>query len=145
MILQASYDEINGIIRKKSGHDVQISYKDIDTLKITVTTSAEVNLIGLLSKTIEKTFSADLQLIAISGSIITVDVDAGRLGSLVLNYAKSFLLSKVPEGLVESFDGRRAVLNLAAIPQTKAVLDNLVINNLTMAENAVYVDAAMKE
>lgn len=145
MILQASYNEINGFIRKKSGHYVHISYKDIDTLKITVTASDRGDLTGLLSKILEKTFSADLHLIGIHGSTMTVDVDAGRLGSLVLNHAKSFLLSSAPKGLVESFDGRRAVLNLTAIPQAKAILDNLIINNLTVAENAVYVVAAMKE
>lgn len=145
MILQASYNEINDIIRNKSGRDVYISYKDVDTLDVTVTASVKVKLIGPFSKSIEKSFSADIHIVGISGSFLTADVDAGRLGSLVLSQAKSFILSKAPEGLVDSIDGKRMVLNLVAIPQAKAVFDNLVINNLTIAENAVYVDASLKD
>lgn len=140
MILQASYNEINDIIRQKSGQDVQIAYKGADSLNVSFTASVKVPILGQVAKT----FSAVLHLLSIDGTRITAEIDTGSLGATILNHLKSVLLAKVPDGLVENFDGKRIVLNLSAIPQTKAVFDNLDVNKLTISENAVYVDASMK-
>lgn len=139
MILQASYNEINDIIRQKSGRDVQIAYKGPDCLTVSFTASVKVPIFG----SIDKAFSTDMHLMAIDGSRITAEIDTGSLGAVILNQLKSLLLAKVPAGLVESFNGKRMVLNLSALPQAKAIFDNLAVNNLTIAENAVYVDASM--
>ena len=89
MILQASYNEINDIIRQKSGHDVRIAYKNADTLIVSFMASVKVPIWGLVTKS----FSADLHLLSVNGSRITADIDTGCLGAVILIQLKSVLIA----------------------------------------------------
>lgn len=141
MVLQASYDEISKLISKKLGHDILLAYKDVDIITATYATTAKLPFIGNL---LPNSVSANLHLLAINGNRITIQLDAGMAGSILFGLFKSYILSKAPAGLIESFDGKKAVLNLAAFPQAATILDNLTINGLTIAENCVYVEASAK-
>ena len=137
MLLQVSYDEISNIISKKLGYDVLIAYKDKNKVTVSITMPATIPLIGNMN------FSADVELLSVRNSSIVVDIDTG-VKAFILNMIKSFLLSKMPTGLVESFDGQRLHLNLSALPQSKAFCENFDLNNVRFEREALFLDASMK-
>ena len=137
MILQATYDELNAIIRQKSSvKNLSLSYHSPDT----ATVSMLLNVFGLISQPV----SADVKLISVEGSRVTVEIDAGGLGNFVLDKARKPLLEKAPAGLVESFDGKQAVLNLEAVPELKTLFDTILINGISFSEDALCLDATLK-
>ena len=136
MILQTSYNELNGIISEKAQiKGLTLSYCDTDTTKVTFM----LNILGLTPS-----ISVKLKVISIEGSRVTMEVSAGKLGDFVLDKAKKFLIEKTPDGLIESFDDKRAVVNLDAFPELLPVFDTINFNGLSFSEEAVYVDATLK-
>ena len=136
MILQTSYDELNGIISEKAHiKGLTLSYCDTDTTKVTFMLS----ILGLTPS-----ISVKLKVISIEGSRVTLEVYAGKLGDFVLDKAKKFLIEKTPEGLIESFDDKRAVVNLDAFPDMKPVFETITVDGLFFTEEAVCVDATLK-
>ena len=137
MQLQVSFDELNSLISQKTPvKGLNLSYFAPDT----ATVSFVVHILGLLSPTV----SARVTVVSIEGSRVTAEVDAGSMGGWILDKAKKPLAEKVPEGLIESFEGKRIVLNLSAIPDLKTVFESLAVNGLSFTEDAVCIDASMK-
>lgn len=137
MLLQTTFEELNGIISQKTPvKGLTLSYYAADT----ATVSFVVNILGLLSPSV----SAKVKILAIDGSRVTAEVDAGSVGGWVLDKAKKPLLEKTPAGLIEQFDGKQVVLNLEAIPELKAVFDNIVVKGLSFTEEAICIDASMR-
>ena len=137
MLLQISNEEMSDIIRKELGYDVLIAYRDAN--KVTVSTTIPIPLIG------NKNFSADVELLSVRNSSIVVDVDTGSsVTALISNMIKPFLLSKMPAGLVEGFDGQRLSLNLSALPQFKVFFENFNLNNIRFEKESLILDTSMK-
>ena len=63
---------------------------------------------------------------------------------MALDMASQKILQKLPEGLVESFSGGRAVLNLAAVPQTRTLLEKLKVNSLSFFTTSLSLDVEVK-
>ena len=141
MILSASYDEIIGLVREKTGQSVGIRYKNPDTL--TVSYNASIPL-PIFSFPLARTLSADVRLVELSGPRAVLQVDAGMAGNMALDMVSKKLLARLPEGLVEQFSGGRAVLNLAAVPQFKTLFDRMTVNALTFHDRSLSIDAAIK-
>ena len=139
MVIQISFEEINSLIRK-TGKPLGISYKDTNTF--TVTYLATVNLPMLGEKT--KSFSVDVRIVSVSSPRIYLSLDTRAMATFALDKAKSYILSKTPQGLIERFDGRDIILNLAALPQARSVLDMADVNNLIAAQGMLYIEASLK-
>ena len=137
MHLQVSFDELNSLISQKTPvKGLTLSYSTPNT----ATVSFIVNILGLLSPFV----SARVTVVSIDGPRVTAEVDAGSMGGWILDKAKKPLTEKVPEGLIESFEGKRIILNLSAIPELKTVFESLTVNGLSFTEDAVCLDASMK-
>ncbi|MBR0224213.1 MAG: hypothetical protein IJL93_08070 [Bacteroidales bacterium] len=141
MILSASYDEITRLVREKSGQSIGIRYKDIDTLTLSYEASIPIPVI---SRPLTHTLSADVQLLELAPPRAVLQFDAGRAGNLALDMASRKLLEKLPAGLVEDFSGGRAVLNLDAVPQLKALFMRLQVNSLSFYSTSLSLDAALR-
>lgn len=141
MILSASYDEINRLVREKSGQTIGIQYKDIDTLTLSYEASIPIPVI---SRPLTHTVSADVQLVELALPRVVLQFDAGKAGNLTLDMASRKLLERLPAGLVEEFTGGRAVLNLDAVPQLRTLLARLQVNSLSFYSTSLSLDAALK-
>ena len=137
MQLQTTYDELNNIISEKTDlKGLSLSYCSSDT----TTVSFILKILGIFNPSI----SANVTIVSIEGSRVTASVDAGKVGDFVLDKAKKFLMEKTPEGLIESFDGKLAVVNLEAIPDLKSVFENVAVNSLSFTEDIICLDACLK-
>lgn len=141
MILSASYDEINRLVREKSGQTIGIQYKDIDTLTLSYEASIPIPVI---SRPLTHTVSADVQLVELALPRVVLQFDAGKAGNLALDMASRKLLERLPAGLVEEFTGGRAVLNLDAVSKLRTLLARLQVNSLSFYSTSLSLDAALK-
>ena len=98
--------------------------------------SYKLNILGM-----SLSISAKVRIISIEGSRITAEINAGSIGNIVVGLAKKSFIKKTPEGLIESFDKKIAVLNLDAVPELQSVLENITVNSVSFTEENVVVDA----
>lgn len=136
MLLQATYNELNEIISQKTQHKgLSLEYCASDTTKV----SFILKILGMTPS-----ISAKVKIISIEGSRVTAEIEAGNVGDFILDKAKKPLMEKTPEGLIEQFDDKIAVVNLDAIPELKSVFDTLTVSDLSFTEEAVCIDAGLK-
>ena len=135
MLLKASYEELNRIIHEMTQlKGLSLNYCDSDTTKV----SFMLNILGL-----NPSISAKVKVVSIDGCRITVGIDAGKVGDFVLDKARKFIMEKTPEGLLESFDDKLAVVNLEAIPDLKPVFEALTVNDVSFTEDNICLDASL--
>ena len=136
MLLQVTYNELNGLIREKARiQGLTLDFDSSDTTKV----SYGLKILGMTS-----TVSFLVKVISIDGSRITAEIHAGCIGDFILDVAKKSLIQKTPEGLIESFDNKVAVVNLGAIPELQSVFDAITVNKLSFTEENVCVDGGVK-
>lgn len=137
MLLQASYNELNEIISEKAQiKGITLDYCSSDTAKV----SYKFKILGL-----SPSVSAKVRILSIEGSRITAEINAGSIGNIVVGLAKKSFIKKTPEGLIESFDKKIAVLNLDAVPELQSVFENITVNSVSFTEENVVVDAIVKD
>ena len=141
MILSVSYDEISSLVREKSGQNIGIQYKSADTL--TLTYEASISL-PVINRPLTHTVAADVQLVELALPRVVLQLDAGRAGNMALDMASQKLLAKLPAGLVESFSGGRAVLNLDAAPRLRPLFERLKVNGISFYSTSLGLDAELR-
>ena len=136
MLLQATYKELNGLIREKARIEgLSLAFDSSDTTQV----SYQLKILGITS-----TVSFQVKVLSIEGSRITAEIHAGCIGDLILDVAKKSIIQKTPEGLIESFDNKTAVVNLGAIPELQSVFDTLTVNSISFTERTVCLDGGVK-
>lgn len=141
MILSATYDEITRLVREKSGQEIGICYKDADTLTLSYNATIPI---PILNRPLTHRISADVQVAEFAPPRVVLQLNAGAAGNLALDMASQKLLAKLPEGLVESFSGGRAALNLAAVPQLKALFERLRLERLVFYDSSLGLEGELK-
>ena len=137
MVISASYDELSQLVREKSGQTVGFQYKSADTL--TLTYEASISL-PVINRPITHTVAADVQLVEFDGTRAVLQFDVGKFGNMALDMVSQKLLERLPAGLMESFSGGRAVMNLTAVPQLGELLSRMQVNSLSFYSNSLSLD-----
>lgn len=140
MEIAIPFTEITGLIQKESGQSVELTYKSADEVLVSYIASIKVPLLGW---PISKEFQVGVKLLDVFQDKVDFQLDAGMLNG-VLGFASSFLLNKLPPGLLESFSNGRGTLRLSTIPQLKPVLDRLEIDGLYMDPDNLHLKAQTK-
>lgn len=140
MEITIPFTELMGLIQKESGQTVGLAYKSPDEVIVSYIASVKV---PLLSRPISKEFQVGVKLLDVFQDKVDFQLDAGMLNG-VLDFASSFLLNKLPPGLLESFANGRGTLRLSAIPQLRPVLDRLEIGGLYMDPDNLHLKAQTK-
>ena len=137
MLLTLPFSELTELIRKETKHSVGLTYKSTDEVLVSYIASVKV---PLLSRPISKEFQMGVKLLDVSNEKVDFQLDAGMLNG-VLDFASSFLLNKLPSGLLESVSNGRGTLRLSAIPQLRPVLDRLEIAGLYLDPDNLHLKA----
>lgn len=141
MILSATYEEITRLVYEKSGQQIGIRYKDPETLTLSYNATIPI---PILNRPLSHMLSADVQVAEFAPPRVVLQVNAGAAGNLALDMASQKLLAKLPAGLVEHFSAGRAELNLAAVPQLKALLERLRVERLSFFESSLSLEGELK-
>lgn len=139
MQLTIPFTELSDLIRKETGQTVGLAYKSPDEVVFSYNASVNTRLFGPISKQ----FQAGVKLLNVSNDKVDFQLDAGMLNG-VLDFASSFLLNKLPPGLLESFSNGRGTLRLSAISQLRPVLDRLEIDNVWLDSTNLHLGARTK-
>lgn len=139
MQLTIPFPELTDLIRKETGQTIRLAYKSTDEVLVSYNASINTRFFGPINKEIQ----ASVRLLNASNDKVDFQLDAGVLNG-VLDFASSFLLNKLPPGLLESFSNGRGTLRLSAIPQLKPVLDRLEIDGLWLDSCNLRLDARTK-
>lgn len=140
MEITIPFTELMGLIQKESGQTIGLAYKSPDEVLVSYLASVKVPLLG---RPISKEFQVGVKLLDVSQDKVDFQLDAGMLNG-VLDLASSFLLNKLPPGLLESFANGRGTLRLSAIPQLKPVLERLEIENVWLDSTNLHLGARTK-
>ena len=114
---------LNELVRDKSGRDVTLSTSAPD--KITMSYAGKVDLPMLGEQ--DMNFSVDFKVVEVTGDRLVLQLDSGAAMNLAADAVAPYVLKRLPAGLVDSFSGGRAVINLSAIPQLKRQLKSVDI------------------
>ena len=140
MEITIPFTELMGLIQKESGQTIGLAYKSPDEVLVSYTAYVKV---PLLSRPISKEFQVGVKLLEVSQDKVDFQLDAGMLNG-VLDFTSSFLLKKLPAGLLESFSNGRGTLRLSAISQLRPVLDRLEIDGLYLDPDNLHLKAQTK-
>ena len=114
---------LNELVRDKSGRDVTLSTSAPD--KITMSYAGKVDLPMLGEQ--DMNFSVDFKVVEVTGDRLVLQLASGAAMNLAADAVAPYVLKRLPAGLVDSFSGGRAVINLSAIPQLKKQLKSVDI------------------
>ena len=143
MRLSITYQEISNIIKKKTGHDIAISFKEQNI--ITATYKISVN-VPLFKKPVSKDVSINVQVLEFKDNQLIIRIDAGCAGNFAISAIQDYLVKFIPIGIYqEATDERTFVVDLCRIKQLKPVLEQIDINSLGIFPEEIEIDAAIKQ
>ena len=132
-IVSIPVSDITGVIRSKSGRDVTVSTKAPDHIDISY--NGKVNLPMLGDQ--DMNFTAGFKVVDVQDNRMVLQIDSGTAMNVAADLVAPLILERLPAGLVESFSGGRAVVNLYAIPQFSKRLSGLSITGITVDEGNI--------
>ena len=131
---------LNELVRDKSGRDVTLSTSAPD--KITMAYAGKVDLPMLGEQ--DMNFSVDFKVVEVTGDRLVLQLASGAAMNLAADAVAPYVLKRLPAGLVDSFSGGRAVINLSAIPVLKKQLKSMEIVGFSIDSDEIRLRTVEK-
>ena len=131
---------LNELVRGKSGRDVTLSTSAPD--KITMAYAGKVDLPMVGEQ--DMNFSVDFRVVEVTGDRLVLQLASGAAMNLAADAVAPYVLKRLPAGLVDSFSGGRAVINLSAIPQLKKQLKSVDIVGFSIDSDEIRLRTVEK-
>ena len=131
---------LNELVRGKSGRDVTLSTSAPDRITMAYAGKVDIPMLGEQ----DMNFSVDFKVVEVLGDRLVLQMDSGAALSLAADAVAPYVLKRLPAGLVDSFSGGRAVINLSAIPQLKKQLKSVDIVGFSLDEEAIRLRTVEK-
>lgn len=128
-----SYDELNGLVQKKTGQNVTLGYVSPDTVKVTY--AAKMRLVPPVS--------IDVKVLRISGNDVELSYSAGALVRPILDTVKKFVSDKLP-GFVAWGDNSTVSVNLAKVKGLEQTLKDIDLRSVAFAQTGAEAEIGVK-
>ena len=125
--------DLNSLVRGKSGRDITVTTKAPDKISLAYAGNVDIPVLGEQAMN----FSADFKVVEVTGDRLVLQLDSGAAMNLAADAVAPYILKHLPAGLVDSFSGGRAVINLSAVPSLKKQLKSLDIVGFSLDEEAI--------
>ena len=125
--------DINSLVRGKSGKDVLVSTQAPDRISVSYSGTVDIPLLGAQ----DMDLSADFKVIEAKGDRLVLQIDSGTAKNVLADMFSSTIMDHLPKGLVESFSGGRAVVNLSAVPELKKRLKGVDLTGFAVDEDGI--------
>ena len=132
--------DINGIVRSKGGRDLTLATQAPDRISVSYSGPVDIPLLGAQ----DMDLSADFKVVEAKGDRLVIQMDSGAAKNALADLFSSAILEHLPKGLVESFSGGRAVINLSAVPELKKRLRGVDIAGFTVDEDGIRLRTVEK-
>ena len=131
---------LNELVREKSGRDITLSTQAPDRIILTYAGKVDVPMLGEQGMN----FSAGFKVIEVKGDRLVLQLDNGAAMNAAADLLAPRILERLPAGLVDSFSGGRAVINLSAVPALQKQLKSMDIVGFSLDEDAIRLRAVEK-
>ena len=132
--------DLNGLLRDKSGRDITLTTQAPDRILLTYAGKVDVPVLGEQSMH----FTAGFKIIEVKGDRLTIQIDSGVAKNAAADLFAPRILERLPAGLVDSYSGGRAVINLSAVPQLKKQLKTLDIVGFSLDSDEIRLRTVEK-
>ena len=140
MVVSIPVSEITGLVRQNSGRDVTLSTKSPDHIDVSYAGKVDIPVLGKQ----DVNFTAGFKIVDVQDNRMVLQMDSGTAMNLAADLVAPLILERLPAGLVESFSGGRAVVNLAAVPQFKKRLSGVSLTGVSVDEDSIRLRAVKK-
>lgn len=135
MIVTVPTKDLNNLVRGKSGRDITLSTQAPDKITLSYAGKVDVPVLGEQGMN----FSVDFKVVEVNGDRLVLQLDNGAAVNAAADLLAPRILERLPAGLVDSFSGGRAVINLSAVPSLKKRLSGVSLTGVTVeAENIQF-------
>lgn len=139
-VVSVPVKDLNSLVRGKSGRDITVTTKAPDKISLAYAGNVDIPVLGEQAMN----FSADFKVVEVTGDRLVLQLDSGAAMNLAADAVAPYVLKHLPAGLVDSFSGGRAVINLSAIPQLKRQLKSVDIVGFSIDENEIRLRTVEK-
>ena len=139
-VVSVPVKDLNSLVRGKSGRDITVTTKAPDKISLAYAGNVDIPVLGEQAMN----FSADFKVVEVTGDRLVLQLDSGAAMNLAADAVAPYIMKHLPAGLVDSFSGGRAVINLSAIPQLKRQLKSVDIVGFSIDENEIRLRTVEK-
>ncbi|MBO6028039.1 MAG: hypothetical protein J6P75_02420 [Bacteroidales bacterium] len=139
-VVSVPVKDLNDLVRDKSGRDITLTTQAPDRITLTYAGKVDVPMLGEQGVN----FSANFKIIDVQGDRLILQLDNGAAMNAAADLLAPRILERLPAGLVDSFSGGRAVINLSAIPSLKKRLKSLDIVGFSLDGDAISLRTVRK-
>ena len=139
-VITVPVKEVSGLIREKSGQDITLTAQAPDRLILTYAGKVDIPMLGEQGMD----FSAGFRIVEVKDDRLVLQLDSGTAMNIAADALAPYVLEHLPAGLVDSFSGGRAVINLSAIKRLKKKLSGVSLTGVSVDEEAIRLRAVEK-
>ena len=134
------YQEIQSLIKAKTGREIRLSAIDEQTVKAEAKVSVKVPFLG----EIEKSIGVNVSVEKIEGNDIWLKYDGGMGTDMIIGGLLSFLSSTAAMKMVEKTQGNGIVVHLYEVEEARKALDVVELTNIVFQEKGVTVEGRIR-
>ena len=134
------FQEIQSLVKSKTGREIGLSAIDERTVKAEAKVSVKVPFLG----EIEKSIGVNVSVEKIEGSDILLKYDGGLGTDMIIGGLLTFLSSSPALKLMGKTQGNGIVVHLDEVEEARKVLDLVELTGIAFNDNAVDIEGKLK-
>ena len=134
------YQEIQSLVRQKTGREIALSAINERTVKAEAKVSVKVPFLG----EIEKSIGVNVSVEKIEGNDVHLKYEGGMGTDMIIGGLLSFLSSTPAMKVVEQTQGNGIVVHLYEVEEARKALDVVELTNIVFNDNAVDIEGKLK-
>ena len=140
MHVKLYYQEIQSLVKSKTGREIALSAINERTVKAEAKVSVKVPFLG----EIEKSIGVNVSVEKIEGNDVHLQYEGGMGTDMIIGGLLSFLSSTPAMKVVEKTPGNGIVVHLNEVEEARKVLDIVELTNIVFQENGVTVEGRFR-
>ena len=139
MQVKIEYNELQSLVRARTGREIVLSAVDGQTVKVEAKVEVKVPLLGKIEKNIGMNVSVE----QIEGNDVRLKYDGGMGTDMLVGALLTFLASEAAK-MMEKTPGNGIVVHLDEIKEARKVLDMVELTNIVFQEKSVIVEGRIR-
>ena len=139
MDITIRFQEIQSLVKSKTGREIGLSAIDERTVKVEAKVSVKVPFLG----EIEKSIGVNVSVEKIEGNDVHLKYDGSMGTDMIIGAVLSFLSSTTAMKMVEKTQGNGIVVHLYEVEEARKVLEVLELKDLSFDDTSVRVECKL--
>ena len=140
MNITIRFQEIQSLVKSKTGREIVLSAIDEQTVKAEAKVSVKVPFLGEIKKSIGVNVSVE----KIEGNNVHLKYEGGMGTDMIIGGLLTFLSSTPAMKMVEKTQGNGIVVHLNEIKEAQKVLEMVELTDIVFQDNAMNVEGRIR-